>query len=349
MSRKKTIKVNIGKIAIGGNAPISIQSMCTTQTKNSKATIEQILELEKAGCDIIRVAIPDKESVKALKEIKENISIPLVADIHFDHKLAINSAPFVDKLRINPGTIGTKNNLKEVINVAKQYKIPIRIGINLASLDKKIQEKYGKNAQAMVNSALETIKFFEQNDFHDIVVSLKASDINKTIEAYQIFSQKSDYPLHLGVTESGTLMPGIIKSSIAMSTLLKQGIGDTIRVSLTAHPIEEVNAAKYLLQSLQLRKGLEIISCPTCARTEIDLIKFTTDVQEATKHIRKPIKIAVMGCAVNGPGEVQDADIGVTAANGIGLIFKKGKITRKVEQDQIVNALLEEIDALDKK
>jgi len=344
--RHNTRKVKVGKIFIGSNSPISIQSMCNTKTSDIKATLNQINELKEAGCEIIRVAVPDKESVEALRTIKENITLPLVADIHFDHNLAIASLKYADKIRINPGNIGSMDKVKEIIEAAKEYQKSIRIGINSGSLEQDLINKYGVNELSMVESCLRYIKFFEANDFYNIILSLKSSDVTTTIKAYQLISEKTDYPLHLGVTEAGTRFSGTIKSSVGIGSLLSQGIGDTIMVSLTDNPVEEVKAGFEILKSLNLRKfGREIISCPTCGRTKVNLIEIAKEIEEKTEHIKKPIKIAVMGCAVNGPGEAREADVGV-AMGEKSLIFSKGKIIAKVDNDDIILVLLEEIEKL---
>jgi (E)-4-hydroxy-3-methylbut-2-enyl-diphosphate synthase len=347
MQRKKTRKIKVGNTFIGGDSPITVQSMCNTKTKDINATINQIHELEEAGCEIIRVAVPDKESVKTLKEIKENITIPLVADIHFNHMLVIESAKYVDKIRINPGNIGNKKKIKSIINTIKDYALPIRIGINAGSLEKTLIEKYGVTSKAMVESALNNIRVLENLNFYNTIISLKASDIQRTIESYQLISQKTDYPLHLGITEAGTNYSGSIKSAIAFGILLNQGIGDTIRVSLTADPIKEVKAGFEILNSLGIRRTkIEIISCPTCGRCHGDLIKIANKIEKLTGKIKKPIKIAIMGCEVNGPGEAKEADIGVALGDKKALIFKKSEIIKTIEHSKIINELSYEINHL---
>jgi len=346
MERKKTRGVRVGKLKIGNNAPISVQSMCTTHTGDINTTLKQIHELENAGCKIIRVSVVDIDEAKALKKIKENINIPLVADIHFDYRLAIESAKYADKLRINPGNIGSNDKVKLVVEQAKDYNIPIRIGVNLGSLDKRIIEKFGLTSKAMVESALKHIKILEELDFYNTVISMKAYDIKRTVDAYRMMADKVDYPFHIGITEAGTAYTGTIKSSIGIGSLLLDGIGDTIRVSLTTNPVDEVRAGIEILNSLSIRKGRTIISCPGCGRTEIDLIGLTKSVEQATSHIKKPIKIAVMGCVVNGPGEAKEADVGVAGAKNFGIIFRKGKVVKKVKKDKILKALLDEINLL---
>ena len=346
MKRRKTRGVKIGKLKIGSNAPITVQSMCTSHTRDIDATVRQIHELEEAGCEIMRVSVSNMNEANSLKKIKENISIPLVADIHFDYRLAIESAKYADKLRINPGNIGSNDKVKLVVEQAKDYNIPIRIGVNLGSLEKEIIKKFGLTSKAMVESALKHIKILEELDFYNTIISMKASDIKRTVDAYRMMATKVDYPFHIGVTEAGTAYTGTIKSSIGIGSLLLDGIGDTIRVSLTTNPVDEVRAGIEILNSLGIRKSRTIISCPGCGRTEIDLIGLTKSVEKATAHIKKPVKIAVMGCAVNGPGEAKEADVGVAGAKNFGIIFKKGKVVKKVKKDKILKALLDEINKL---
>ncbi len=345
---KQTRTVQIGNFKIGGGNPILIQSMCNTDTRDAIATTKQILDLEKAGCEIIRVAVPDMAAAKAIKDIKKNIHIPLVADIHFDYQLALESIKNgVDKVRINPGNIGSDENVKKVVDACKDKNIPIRIGINTGSLEKEAEAKYGRTAQAMVESALKHIQILEKLNFHNIVISMKASDIQRTVEAYRLLSQKVDYPLHLGITEAGTLNTGTIKSSVGLGIMLFEGLGDTIRVSLTGDPLEEVRVGWEILKSLKLRsRGVNLISCPTCGRTEIDLIGLANKVEKALISVDKPITVAVMGCVVNGPGEAKEADIGVAGGHHQGVIFKKDKILKTVPEDQILTELLTEINKL---
>ena len=348
IKRRKTKKIKVGKEFIGRDSKITVQSMTTTDTTNTQETISQIHELEEIGCEIIRVSAPTIESAKALKEIKKNINIPLVVDIHFDYRIALEAAKYADKLRINPGNIGNKDKVKLVVNQAKDYNIPIRIGVNLGSLEREIFLKSGYTAQGMVESALNHVKILEDLDFYNTIVSLKASDVPRMVEAYRIFSEKTDYPLHLGVTESGSKIPGTIKSSMAMGMLLSEGIGDTIRVSLSENPIEEIKIGKKILRSLDLRKeGIEITSCPTCARTQINVIKLVEKIEIETEKIKKPIHIAIMGCAVNGPGESMKADLGVVGAPGNHILYKKGKIDRRIETKEIVEILLQEINKIE--
>ncbi len=347
--RKKTRKVHCGGLAIGGDSPISIQSMTTTKTVDIQSTINQIKALEEAGCDIVRVAVPDAESASAISEIKKNIQIPLVADIHFDYRLALSCIENgVDKLRINPGNIGDLSRVRAVVKKAKERQIPIRIGVNAGSIEKKILDKYGKiTAEAMVESALDHIQILEHLDFYDTVISLKASDISLTLKAYQLMSERVDYPLHVGITEAGTLWSGTIKSSVGIGALLLEGIGDTIRVSLTSDPVEEIKVGREILQAVGIQSfGIEIISCPTCGRCQIDLISLANKIEKKIKGINKPIKVAIMGCAVNGPGEARDADIGIAGGKSSALLFKKGEIIRKIDEDQIEAVLLEEISKI---
>jgi (E)-4-hydroxy-3-methylbut-2-enyl-diphosphate synthase len=347
--RKITREVKIGNKKIGGNNPILVQSMTNTDTHDIEKTIEQIRRLEAEGCDIIRVAVPDMEAAEAIKEIKKNINIPLVADIHFDYRLAIKSIENgADKIRINPGNIGREENIKKVVEIAKEKGIPIRIGVNSGSLEKEILHKYkGVTAEAVVESALKNVLILEKLGFYDIVISLKTTNVPLTIEAYKLASSKVDYPLHVGITEAGTIEAGTIKSAIGIGTLLYLGIGDTIRVSLTGDPVHEVRVGRQILRSLGLLKeGVEIISCPTCGRTKIDLIRLAEEVEKRTRNIKKPLKVAVMGCAVNGPGEAKEADIGIAGGDGEGVIFKKGKVYKKVKEEELVEELMKEIEKL---
>jgi len=345
--RRKSRKVKIGKLFIGGDAPISIQSMTTTETTDAQATIEQINGLEEIGCDIVRVSANTMDAAKALKEIKANIGIPLVADIHFDYRIALEAAKYADKLRINPGNIGGQQQVKAVVQAAKEYSLPMRIGVNLGSLERDLFMKYGYSPQAMVESAFRHIKMLEAEDFLDIIVSLKASDVPRMVEAYRLFAAQSEYPIHLGVTEAGSKVPGAIKSSMGMGMLLSEGIGDTIRVSLSDDPREEAKVGKLILRSLGLRKqGVEVTSCPTCARTEVDVIKLVEELENRTEGVREPIHVAIMGCAVNGPGESGKADIGIVGAPGNHLLYKNGKITRRIEDKDVMPTLLKEIDEL---
>ena len=344
-----TRTVNVGGIKIGGGNPVSIQSMCNTDTRDVKSTVSQIHLLEEAGCEIIRVAVPDMEAAAAVSQIKKQIKIPLVADIHFDYRLALECIKNgIDKVRINPGNIGEHTRVKKVADAAKVAGIPIRIGVNGGSLERELVIKYGGvTADALVESAMGHIKILNDVDFCDMVVSIKVSNVPMMIEAYRKFSKISDIPLHIGVTESGTERMGTLKSGIGIGTLLSEGIGDTMRVSLTADPVKEVQLAKDILSVLEKRKGgINFVSCPTCGRTQIDLIKIASEVEERISGIDKPIKVAVMGSVVNGPGEARDADIGIAGGKGEGLIFKKGEILRKVPEDKIVDELIKEIEKI---
>ncbi len=342
-------EVTVGGVKIGGTAPISIQSMTNTDTRNVAETVNQIRRLETAGCQIIRVAVPDMEAARAVGEIKKQIKIPLVSDIHFDYRLALECIKNgVDKVRINPGNIGDREKVKAVADACRERNIPIRIGVNGGSLEKELLKKYGKpTSDALVESALSHVKILEDLDFSDIIVSIKVSDVPTMLEAYRKFDKISDIPLHVGVTEAGTKQAGMVKSAVGIGALLSQGIGNTMRVSLTADPVEEIYAAKEILKVLGLRKqGAELISCPTCGRTRIDMIPIAEEMEKRLRDIDKDIKVAVMGCAVNGPGEAREADIGVAGGVGEGLIFKKGEILRKVKEDEIIPALMEEIEKL---
>ena len=346
MERANTRAIKVGNVQIGNQNKVVIQSMCNTKTKDVSSTVKQILALEKAGCEIIRVACLDLEDAKAIKLIKEQIHIPIVADIHFDYKIAleaINSG--VDKVRINPGNIGSKEKVKAVVDKCKENKIPIRIGVNAGSLEKDLLEKYGKpTPEAMVESAKRHVKILEELDFYDIAISLKASNLDLCIKAYEMASKEFNYPLHLGITEAGTEFSGTIKSSIGLGILLRQGIGDTIRVSLSDDPIKEIKVAKEILKDCNLYKNSPtLIACPTCGRTRIDLIPMAKDVEEFLQSLDSDIKVAVMGCAVNGPGEAREADIGIAGGVEEGILFKKGQIVKKVPQGKIVETLKEEI------
>jgi len=350
MERRKTSSVCIGNVLIGGTAPVSVQSMTNTKTDNVEATVEQIKALYMAGCDIVRVAVPDMSAARAIEQIKGNIDIPLVADIHFDYRLAIAAMESgVDALRINPGNIGNCEHVAMIVTEAKKRHIPIRIGVNAGSLDKVILEKYGGHATpaGMVESALQHIAILEKLEFYDIKISLKANDVPMTIKAYQLMSETVNYPLHLGITEAGTIKSGIIKSAVGIGALLAQGIGDTIRVSLTGDPVAEVRVANEILKSLGLKEyGPTLVSCPTCGRCNIDLAAIAEEVEKKLSTVRKPIKVAVMGCVVNGPGEAREADIGIAGGKGQGLVFRRGEIIQTVAEDQLLAVLFAEIDKL---
>jgi (E)-4-hydroxy-3-methylbut-2-enyl-diphosphate synthase len=340
-----------GQVAVGGETDISVQSMTNTNTANVEETVEQIKRLEGVGCEIIRVAVPDMESANSLSQIKESISIPLIADIHFDYKLAIQSIEEgVDGLRINPGNIGGENRVNQVVKKARKAGIPIRIGVNSGSIEKSLLQKYGHpTAEAMVESALNHIEILENNNFEDIILSLKATDIWMTIKAHKLMAEKCDYPFHIGITEAGTPKKGAVKSAVGIGSLLTRGYGDTIRVSLTGDPLEEVQVAWNILESLDLRqRGPKIISCPTCGRTNLDLASLADEVEARLGSLDQPITVAVMGCAVNGPGEAREADIGIAGGNGVGLIFKEGQKLKKVDEDQLVDTLIKEINKMER-
>ncbi|MBE5869800.1 MAG: flavodoxin-dependent (E)-4-hydroxy-3-methylbut-2-enyl-diphosphate synthase [Lachnospiraceae bacterium] len=347
MYREKTKVIKIGDRVIGGGNPILIQSMTNTATENVEATVAQILRLEDAGCEIIRCTVPTIEAAKALAQIKKQIHIPLVADIHFDYKMAIAAMENgADKIRINPGNIGGRDKVKAVVQAAKEQKIPIRVGVNSGSLEKELVEKYhGVTAEGIVESALDKVQMIEELDYDNLVISIKSSDVLMCVKAHELLVQKTDYPLHVGITESGTVLGGNIKSAVGLGIILHEGIGDTIRVSLTGDPVEEIRSAKLILKTLGLKKGgIEVVSCPTCGRTRIDLIGLATQVEKMTEQYDLDIKVAVMGCAVNGPGEAKEADIGIAGGIGEGLLIKKGEIIRKVPEDQLLLVLKEELD-----
>ena len=346
MASIRQVKV---KDLVLGDGSVSIQSMLNTKSYDIPGSVEQAVRLEQAGCEIIRAAIPNKEAVALIPAIKEKVSVPLVADIHFDYRLALEcAAAGIDKIRINPGNIGSDDRVHEVVKACRAKNIPIRIGVNSGSVEKSILAKYGApTPEALVESALYHVRLLEKFDFNDIVISIKSSDVRTMIAAYELMHQSAPYPLHLGVTEAGTKHMGIIKSAIGIGSLLAHGIGDTIRISLTADPVEEVYAAKDILKALDLRRdGVQFVSCPTCGRTRIDLIGLANRVEEALKDCKKNIKVAVMGCVVNGPGEAREADIGVAGGDGCGILFKKGEIIRKVPEEEIIPALLEEVEKL---
>ena len=347
--RRQSREVSVGNVKIGGNNPISIQSMTNTDTRDAEATIAQIKRLEEVGCDIVRVAIPDMTAAKNIAKIKSEVNIPVIADIHFDYRLALEVIDQgVDGVRINPGNIGSIDRVKMVVEKCKEKNLKIRIGVNGGSLEKELLEKYGSaTAEALVESAMNHVKILEDLDFRNIVISLKSSDIYKTLEAYELISKQVDYPLHIGITESGSVKKGTIKSSIGVGALLLKGIGDTIRISLTGDPCEEVIVGKEILRSLDLLNDkIKVVSCPTCGRCNIDLISVVNEVEEKINHMEKDITVAIMGCAVNGPGEAREADIGIAGGKGEGLLFKKGEIVRKINGDRLVEELLEEIDNL---
>lgn len=349
MERKKTRRIHIGAVPIGGGAPIAVQSMTNTKTADAAATVAQIKALAAAGCDIVRLAVPDMAAAKTLGEIIRAVDVPLVADIHFDYRLALEAIrQGIAALRLNPGNIGGADNVRAVTAAAKKAHIPIRIGVNAGSLDKKLLAKYGRpTAEALVESALGHVRLLEAEDFYDIKISLKAHDVPLTIAAYRNMSEAADYPLHLGITEAGTPQSGMIKSAVGIGALLAEGIGDTIRVSLTGDPLVEVKVANEILKSLGLREyGPTLIACPTCGRTSIDLAQIAADVEARLAGVSRPIQVAVMGCVVNGPGEAREADVGIAGGRGEGLVFRKGEVLRRVPEDQLVAELFKEIDAI---
>ena len=346
-SRRKSREIRIGNVTIGGNHPIAVQSMLNTPAGDAEACVRQALRLQNAGCEIIRTAVPDLECVNTIYKLKENLSIPVVADIHFDYRIALECAEAgVDKIRINPGNIGEDSRVKTVADKCREKNIPIRIGVNSGSLEKEILAKYGSpTPEALAESAMFHASLLEKFDFNDIVISLKSSDVRKSFDAYRIVADKCDYPLHIGITEAGTERMGIIKSSAGLGAMLLDGIGDTMRISLTADPEKEIDAAYDLLKALDLRqRGIRFVSCPTCGRTKIDLIKLAAEAEERLKNCNKNITVAIMGCIVNGPGEAREADIGIAGGDGCGLIFRKGEILRKVNEDMLLDELIREIE-----
>ena len=347
MIRENTKVISIGGCQIGGNHPIAIQSMCNTKTEDVKGTVAQILKLEEAGCDIVRVAVPTMEAAEAIKEIKKQIHIPLVGDIHFDYRLAIAAMENgVDKIRINPGNIGAADRVKAVVDTAKARNLPIRVGVNSGSLEKPIIEKYGHvTAEGIVESALDKVKMIEALDYDNLVISIKSSDVMMYIKAHERIASRTRYPLHVGITESGTLISGNIKSAVGLGIMLNEGIGNTIRVSLTGDPVEEIKSAKLILRTLGLRQGgIEVVSCPTCGRTQIDLIGLANQVENMVQVYDLNLKVAVMGCVVNGPGEAKEADLGVCGGKGEGLLIKKGEIIKKVPENELLGALKDALD-----
>lgn len=349
MERRKTKKVKVGNIYVGGDAPVSVQSMLNKPAHDIEASVKQAIELEKAGCEIIRGAIPDMDAVKLIPALKEAVNVPIVADIHFDYRLALEAVEAgVDKVRINPGNIGSDDRVKAVVNACKTKNIPIRIGVNSGSVEKEILAKYGApTPEAMAESAMYHASLLEKFDFDDIIISIKSSSVENMINAYETVAGRCSYPLHLGVTEAGTARMGLIKSSAGIGSLLMHGIGDTIRVSLTDDPVNEVYAGIDILKALDLRKdSVQIVSCPTCGRTKIDLIKVANEVETALKDCKKKIKVAVMGCVVNGPGEAKEADIGIAGGDGCAMLFKKGEVIRKIDEKDIVSELLAEIEKM---
>ena len=350
ITRKKTRQINVGKVRIGGNAPISVQSMTTTDTRDVTATVDQIQKLEQAGCEVIRVAVPDMEAAAALPKIKAQMTVPLIADIHFDHRLALKAAEVVDCVRINPGNIGAWWKMAEVIKAVNERGIPLRVGVNGGSLERHLLEKYGyPTAEALAESALNAVHALEDVGFTNMKVSLKASDVHLAVDAYWLFSLQSDYPLHLGITEAGTAQTGAVKSAIGIGWLLSHGIGDTLRVSLAADPVEEVKVGFEILKSLELRhRGINVIACPTCGRVEIDVVRLANELEKRLGHIKTPLNVSVLGCVVNGIGEGKEADIGIAGGEGVGILFKKGKLLRKVPAEELMETLIREVELLAK-
>lgn len=351
MLRQKTKEIRIGDVFIGGEHPVAIQSMTNTRTEDIKGTVEQILRLEAAGCEIVRCTVPTQEAARALKEIKRSIHIPLVADIHFDYRMAIAAIENgADKIRINPGNIGSEERLRAVVEKAKEYGVPIRVGVNSGSLEKSLLEKYGGvTAEGIVESALDKVHMIEDMDYDHLVVSIKSSDVMMCVKAHQMIAEKCPYPLHVGITEAGTVYSGNIKSSIGLGIILYEGIGNTIRVSLTGDPAEEIRSAKLILKTLGLRRGgIEVVSCPTCGRTQIDLIGLANQVESMVQEFQLDIKVAVMGCVVNGPGEAKEADIGIAGGKGEGLLIRKGEIVKKVKEEELLETLRQELQNWEK-
>ncbi len=347
--RKKTRQISLGTLKIGWGSRVAVQSMCNTDTRDAAATLSQIRRLEEAGCEIVRLAVPDAEAAKAIGNIRKGTAVPLVADIHFDHRLALEAVKQgVDGLRINPGNIGGKDKVAEVVRACRDRRLPIRIGVNAGSLEKHLLEKYGHpTPEAIVESAFGHIRILEDLDYREIKVSLKASDVLTTVEAYRLFSKQSDYPLHIGISEAGTIHSGTIKSSVGLGILLSEGIGDTMRVSLTADPVEEVRVAYAILRSLKIRqRGVDLISCPTCGRTEINIIGLAEEVERRLGHITEPLTVAVMGCVVNGPGEAREADIGIAGGKGVGMLFKHGEIVKRFDEKELADVLVREVEEM---
>jgi (E)-4-hydroxy-3-methylbut-2-enyl-diphosphate synthase len=350
ISRRKTRQIKVGSLKIGGDAPVSVQSMCSTDTRDVAATVEQIRQLETAGCELIRVAVPDDEAAAALPKIKAAMTVPLIADIHFDHRLALKAAEIVDCVRINPGNIGAWWKVEEVIKAVNERGIPLRVGVNGGSLERHLLDKYGwPSPEALAESALNAVHALEDVGFTNMKVSLKASDVHHAIDAYWLFAHQSDYPLHIGITEAGTAMTGAVKSAMGLGYLLSQGIGDTLRVSLAADPVEEVKVGFEILKSLELRhRGINVIACPTCGRVEIDVVKMANELEKKLGHIKTPLNVSVLGCVVNGIGEGKEADIGVAGGEGKGILFKKGKLVRKVPIEELMDTLIAEVELLAK-
>jgi len=350
ITRRKTRQISVGTVKIGGDAPVSVQSMCSTDTRDVAATVEQIRQLEAAGCEIIRVAVPDEAAAEALPKIKAAMTAPLIADIHFDYRLALKAAAVVDCVRINPGNIGAWWKVEEVIKAVNDHRIPIRVGVNGGSLERSLLDKYGwPSPEALSESALNAVHALEDVGFTNMKVSLKASDVHHAIDAYWLFAHQSDYPLHIGITEAGTAVTGAVKSALGLGYLLAQGIGDTLRVSLAADPVEEVKVGFEILKSLELRhRGINVIACPTCGRVEIDVVRMANELEKKLGHIKIPLNVSVLGCVVNGIGEGKEADIGIAGGEGKGILFKKGKLVRKVPMDKLMETLIQEVELLAK-
>ncbi|CUS31705.1 1-hydroxy-2-methyl-2-(E)-butenyl 4-diphosphate synthase [Candidatus Nitrospira nitrosa] len=350
ISRRKTRQIQVGSVKIGGDAPVSVQSMCSTDTRDANATIEEIRRLEEVGCELIRVAVPDEEAAAALPKIKAAMTVPLIADIHFDHRLALKAAKIVDCVRINPGNIGAWWKVEEVIKAVNDRGIPLRVGVNGGSLERPLLEKYGwPSPEALAESALNAVRSLEDVGFTNMKVSLKASDVHHAIDAYYLFAMQSNYPLHIGITEAGTAMTGAVKSAMGLGYLLSQGIGDTLRVSLAADPVEEVKVGYEILKSLELRhRGINVIACPTCGRVEIDVVRMANELEKKLGHIKTPLNVSVLGCVVNGIGEGKEADIGIAGGEGKGILFKKGKLVRKVPIEELMDTLIVEVEQLAK-
>lgn len=348
IKRRQTKAIQVGSVKIGGGAPVSVQSMTIPHPSDVRGTVEQIHQLEQAGCELVRVAVPDEEAANALPSIKSQISIPLIADIHFDHRLALKAAKVVDCVRINPGNIGPWWKMEEVLKAVTDNDIPLRVGVNGGSLERPLLEKYGyPTAEALAESALNAVHAIEDAGFTNMKVSLKASDVHMAVDAYWLFSHQSDYPLHIGITEAGTAMTGAVKSSIGLGWLLSQGIGDTLRVSLAADPVEEVRVGFEILKSLELRhRGVNVIACPTCGRVEIDVVRMANELEQRLGHIKKPLNVSVLGCVVNGIGEGKEADIGIAGGQGMGILFKKGKLVKKVPAEELIDRLVEEVEIM---
>lgn len=345
IARRRSLQVKVGRVTLGGDAPVRVQSMTNTNPHDVAATVEQVRRLEEAGCEMVRLAVPDEEAVRALRDIRKEVDVPIVADIHFDHRLALGALEAgADKLRINPGNIGGRDKVEAVARAAKERGVPIRVGVNSGSIRRDFLKKYGPTAEAMVESALEEVRILEEVGFQDIVISLKASDVPRTVRAYELIADRVPYPLHIGITEAGTVRSGSVRSAVGLGILLWEGIGDTVRVSLSGDPVEEVRVAYEILKSLDLRRrGAKVVACPTCGRAEIDVASLAERVERALEGLERPLTVAVMGCVVNGPGEAKEADVGVAGGRRGGVVFREGKVVRRVEEEEIFDALMEEI------